>query len=89
MKPQDIKVGQKYTHAECLGYIWLGCGKRIQGTPGTEQEHYNDKCLVVVINVHQPEKIGGISQSPEDCHEGWWDGYRPLGEDQTYVVLTR
>lgn len=75
MKPEDIKIGVRYSNSDYLGYIWLGAGKRL---PFSNTE-YVEKILVLIKNPENPEKIGAIFKTVDDEYGAFqedWDNFR-------------
>lgn len=80
MKPEEIVVGQRYTHPYYFGNVWLGCGTRKLFT----ENEYVERHLVLITS-SAANQIGRVFQPPENAMEGAWENFRPEGEGDVYI----
>jgi len=75
MTPNDIQVGKIYVNSiKNQKYLGIGLRKMWEGTFGNKDSNFEEKRLVIIEG--NPEYIGLIVQSPENCSEEYWDDFR-------------
>lgn len=83
MKPEDIIVGKRYVHAETIGDVWLGVGRR---KLFTDNEIIPETKTLVLIESNDPQYIGRMAQQGEDVREGWWEMIQEESENNFFIM---
>ena len=82
MKPENIKVGTKYSHPDYPDHVWLGAGIRRPFTTGLDNDDFTYKCLVL-IKRDDDGKVGFIFKTVEEEYGSFqedWDLFAEIEE---------
>ena len=83
MKPENIKVGTKYSNPNYPDCVWIGAGIRRPFTTGLNNDDFTYKCLVLIKQDNPHQKVGFIFKTVEEEYGSFqedWDCFAEIEE---------